>query len=147
MSFAEALEVKCRKLINRIGQQSGQGPAASIWREIALVLDHLESVRAGITPLQRELDRLEGHIENRLLNLEHSRNESVEMRFHTDRLRSDLVHSRIRLERQRHQLTQDYQHQQQTLRDRLLVLWDRSCQCGVDYEPKRPSRKTRTGAA
>lgn len=146
MTFTDSLERKCRKLARRFQIDHGNGPLGSIWREIELTLDHLDRARRTRDTLRKEFSRLEFELDNKLLNLQHVQYEPHSMWVEKEHIRNSLIQSRIRLESQRQRLVRDHEREQQTHRNRLFELWDRSYQCRLDDEPKRPARKARTPA-
>lgn len=144
MSFASDLERKCQRVLKTAALRYIDGPEASVWRQIALVLEQLQNHRGQHKTLMTEFERLERHLEDRLLWLDDTRHVGLDARFEKERLRSNLLHSRVRLEHQRHDLARENESTHLRLMDRLLTLWNQSCEFGVENEPKRSPRKTRS---
>ena len=143
MSFSHQLESKCRRILKSVALQHIDGPEASVWRQIALVLEQLQNHGSQHKTLIDEFDRLERHLAERLLWLDEMRHVGLDVRFEKERLRSNLLHSRVRLERQRHEIAREHESMHVRLMDRLLALWNQSCEFGVENGSKLRLVKTR----
>ena len=88
-----------------------------------VTLDHLRRSRKTKTDLIQRLDFVKSPIDNRLVNLKRKPTEySQRLWVDRDRIRGQLLRTKVQLETQQQRLIMDYERDVRHLQDRLLVL-------------------------
>ena len=137
------LEQRCRELVHAsTGDASRFAPSALIRRELSLTLDHLDQWRGLMSTLIREASGRVASLEDRLMNLEPRIYELAEWRGERLRRRSEAMQMVARVDEQRRQLLLTYEKSVQTLRDRLLQLWNKHHQLYIENGDRQDFEET-----
>lgn len=116
------LEEKCKAVLNKIDQES-TAPKAFIAAEMALTLEHLHRSRQTKGDLIKRLDGIKEPIDNRLVNLKRQPTEySSSIWIDRDKIRGQLMHTKVRLETQRQRVMKEYEQDVKQIEERLLSL-------------------------
>lgn len=119
-TFSECLEDRARKIVGKLEDLiDGSGPVEHLRREVAIAVDHLDSLRKLHTELRRRLLRLECYVDNELHDMEMRTPKYSPYRFPE---REKLQRRLIKIEDERRRLAQAEEEQVQRLQDRLLDL-------------------------
>lgn len=88
-----------------------------------LILEHLNRSRKTTSNLIERLDLIKRPIDNRLLSLKRQPTEySRYIWIDRDKIRGQLMHTKVRLETQRQSVIKEYDREVQHLEERLLSL-------------------------
>lgn len=115
--FTASLEARARELV---AQSDGRDPDAltsPLAKEVALLLDHLDRLRALEERLTRSLLRVECYVDTELMQMESRTPKYSPYRFPE---REKLQRRLGELERERRQLAESQEKERQRLHDRLL---------------------------
>ena len=123
-------------MIQQRGEERGE-PANFLVREMELSLEHLQRSRRTKSDLIEHLESVRTPIDNRLLNLkrqplEYSRTLWIER----DRIRGQLMNTKVRIETQRHRVVKEYEREVRQLENRLLTLLNKHEQLESDQNDR-----------
>lgn len=122
MGAKNNLEATCKAVLKRIDQERNN-PISFVASEMALTLEHLNRSKRNTTDLIARLDNVREPIDNRLLNLKRLPTEyASSIWIDRDKIRGQLMHTKVRLETQRQRVMQDYQRDLRQIEERLLEL-------------------------
>ena len=124
-TFCETLEQKARQLTRNADRQREATVGFIIEQEIALVVNHIDRLRAVHKNLHRSLLRIECYVDTEIIQREPREPVYIDYRLaERDRLRNRL----FKIEEERRKLAVAHEDKLQTLHERLLSLMHRQSQ-------------------
>ena len=124
-TFGETLEEKARQLTGNTEREGETTVDSIVEQEIALVVNHIDRLRAVHKNLHRSLLQIECYVDTEIIQREPRDPVYVDYRLaERDRLRNRL----FKIEEERRKLAVTHEDKIQTLRDRLLSLMQRHAQ-------------------
>ncbi len=128
-SFTEKLEHRARKIVKRAERKRNDDPVSStLEQQLALALDHLDSMRAMHKELRRNLVRQECYADNELHDMEMRTPQYSPYRFPE---REKLQRRLIKIEDERRRLAVDENDAVRESHKEILQLMGRGRQLGV----------------
>lgn len=134
MSFiADDLEDKCRRIVRKQKQQPTEPtPSTFVGREMALTLDHMNTVRERQRALGARFVDKELYIDTQIMNLE-SRPSLANNWLEQTRLKNEFNRMLDRAEWHAQRLAIENESALQHLRTRLLELWNMHDQLSLEH--------------
>jgi hypothetical protein len=127
------LEQKCRKIVHKmLKQESDSTPATFVGREMALLLDQMDSVRQSKEKQANQLKRRELELGTQILNFE-NRNDLISDWLERTRMITEVKRTLDQINAQTQRLMWESDSAVQRLQGRLLELWNMHDQLGEEY--------------
>ncbi len=131
--IADDLEDKCRRVVRKATKQGSEAtPTAFIRREIALTLDHIDTIRKRHKDHRAQLLERELDIGTQILNAE-ERIDLIPSRMDRSRLVQELKQSLDGITMASQRLTIETESALQQLQIRLLKLWNMHDQLSIKH--------------
>ncbi len=124
-TFGDTLEEKARQLKGNTEREGAATVGSIVKQEIALVVNHMDRLRAVHKNLHRSLLQIECYVDTEIIQREPREPVYIDYRLaERDRLRNRL----FKIEEERRKLAVTHQDKMQALHDRLLSLMQRHAQ-------------------
>ena len=124
-TFGDTLEERARRLTGDAIRDPGTTVGSIVEQEIALVLNHIDRLRAVHKNVHRSLLQIECYVDTEIIQREPREPVYIDYRLaERDRLRNRL----LKIEEERRKLAVAHEDKIQTLHDRLLSLMQRQSQ-------------------